>query len=111
MTTQIIIITVIILLIYYYYQQNQPHILEDSPEIKNLVKDLKRQVQHYQTLYQKRVAHDLDKNSIAIQTDNLGESKETQTPSEENIKVKEQILLTSQKNVLLEQDLKNILTE
>jgi len=84
MTTKLIIIAVIILLVYYYYQNNQPHI-QDSPETKNLVKDLKRQVQHYQKLYEDRVAKDIgsvkESNSIEIQTDNnFGDDKETQTP-------------------------------
>jgi hypothetical protein len=64
------IIVLAILLIYLYYQQNnQPNMAIDKENYDNLVKDLKRQVQHYQTLYQKRVEKDLDKKDEGIQTD------------------------------------------
>src|SRR4051812_42084585 len=86
MTKELIIIAVIICLIYYYYQQNQPNLAFDKVGYDNLIKDLKRQVQHYQKLYEDRVAKDISSvkqnKSVEIQTDNfIGESKETQTPS------------------------------
>ncbi|KLL03843.1 MAG: hypothetical protein MRERV_32c007 [Mycoplasmataceae bacterium RV_VA103A] len=59
MTKEIIIIALVILLIYLYYQQNHPSI--DKRSYDDLINDLKRQVQHYQNLYQKRVAGDIDK--------------------------------------------------
>src|SRR4051812_42692012 len=81
MTKELIIIAIIILLVYYYYQNNQPNILDNSSEIK----DLQRQVQHYQKLYQDRVAKDVrfkeNRKDIEIQTDNIGtDNQETQTP-------------------------------
>ena len=55
MTKEIIIIALIALIIYLYYQQNtQPNISDNSQQIK----ELQNQVQHYQTLYQKRVEKD-----------------------------------------------------
>ncbi|CAG8544668.1 8322_t:CDS:2 [Cetraspora pellucida] len=47
--------------------QNHPSI--DKRSYDDLIKDLKRQVQHYQTLYQKRVEKDLDKKDGGTQTD------------------------------------------
>ncbi|CAG8767098.1 2975_t:CDS:2, partial [Cetraspora pellucida] len=44
-------------IIYLYYQQNHPSI--DKRSYDDLIKDLKRQVQHYQKLYEDRVAKDL----------------------------------------------------
>src|SRR4051794_37464816 len=49
---QIIIIALIVVIIYLYYQQNNTaNISSNSQENQ----DLKQQVNHYQTLYQKRV--------------------------------------------------------
>ncbi|CFW93058.1 protein of unknown function [endosymbiont DhMRE of Dentiscutata heterogama] len=59
MTKEIIILSLIILVIYLYYQQNHPSI--DKRSYGDLIKDLKRQVSHYQGLYQKRVVEDIDK--------------------------------------------------
>ncbi|CAG8553079.1 2884_t:CDS:2 [Cetraspora pellucida] len=47
--------------------QNHPSI--DKRSYDDLIKDLKRQVQHYQGLYQKRVEKDLDKKDGGTQTD------------------------------------------
>ena len=52
----ILIIALVILVIYLYYQQNNN--LENS-ESKEQITQLQQQVQHYQTLYQKRVEKDL----------------------------------------------------
>jgi len=57
---QIIIIALVVLVIYLYYRQNQPNIKSNNQEIQNL----KQQVNHYQTLYQKRVAKDLDAETL-----------------------------------------------
>src|ERR1043166_5345235 len=69
MKTQLVIITLIIicLLAYYYYQNNQDN---------SLVKDLKKQIQHYQNIYQSLVK---EKKDFSTQTDNLGIDKNIQT--------------------------------
>ncbi|CAG8841320.1 10083_t:CDS:2, partial [Racocetra persica] len=48
-------------------EQNRSSI--DKRSYDDLIKDLKRQVQHYQGLYQKRVEKDLDKKEWGTQTD------------------------------------------
>ncbi|MEG7978427.1 MAG: hypothetical protein NY202_00435 [Mollicutes bacterium UO1] len=70
----IVIIALIILVVcsYYYQQQNQPNISNNGQEIH----DLKQQIQHYQTLYQKRVEKDLSLEQ---------EDEETQTEDEQLI--------------------------
>src|SRR4051812_25221001 len=57
----IIIITLTILAVYYAYQQNQvrPNTQLDNQENQTQIKELQQEVQHYQTLYQKRVEKDL----------------------------------------------------
>jgi predicted patatin/cPLA2 family phospholipase len=65
----IVIICLIVLVIYLYYQQNnQPNSLGNSEE---KIKNLQQQVQHYQTLYQKRVEKDLglENKEAETQTD------------------------------------------
>jgi hypothetical protein len=58
---QVIIIALIAVIIYLYYQQNnQPNISDNSLEVQ----ELKQQVNHYQTLYQKRVEKDLGSEEI-----------------------------------------------
>ena len=53
----IVIITLVVLTIYLYYRQNnQPKLASNTQEIK----ELQSQVNHYQTLYQKRVEKDLE---------------------------------------------------
>jgi uncharacterized protein YpmB len=52
---RIIIIALIVVIIYLYYQQNNQVINDNSQKIK----DLKQQVNHYQTLYENRVKKDL----------------------------------------------------
>ena len=56
----IVIIALVVLAIYLYYQKNQPNIKGNSQEIQNL----KQQLQHYQSLYQKRVEKDLDAETL-----------------------------------------------
>src|SRR3954470_20188049 len=59
MTKEVIIVALRVLVVYLYYQQNtQPNLntRSDNKEIS----ELKNQVQHYQTLYQKRVQKDLE---------------------------------------------------
>jgi len=51
----IVIICLIVVIIYLYYQQNNQEITDNSQNIK----DLKQQVNHYQTLYENRVKKDL----------------------------------------------------
>jgi hypothetical protein len=66
MTKELIILTLIVLAIYLYYQQNQqPHLYFAKKEYDNVIHDLKRQVQHYQTLYQKRINQDLEAQELA----------------------------------------------
>jgi type II secretory pathway pseudopilin PulG len=56
MTKEIIIAVLVMALIYLYYQQNtQPKLDSNSQELQVL----QQEVQHYQTLYQKRVQKDL----------------------------------------------------
>jgi DNA repair exonuclease SbcCD ATPase subunit len=59
-----IVIIVLVLAIYLYYQQTQPQTLPIQPDNKE-ISELKNQVQHYQTLYQKRVAKDLEADQSA----------------------------------------------
>ena len=54
----IIIIALIVIAIYLYYQQTQQKTLIIQPDNQELP-ELRNQVQHYQTLYQKRVARDV----------------------------------------------------
>jgi hypothetical protein len=63
MTKEIIIVSLIVLVVYLYYQQNNQSALiqPNSQELQ----DLQQQVQHYQTLYQKRVAKDLETDQSA----------------------------------------------
>jgi hypothetical protein len=64
----IAIIALIVVIIYLYYQQNnQPSISDNTQKVK----DLQQQVNHYQTLYQKRVEKDLgySQSSQATQTE------------------------------------------
>jgi hypothetical protein len=63
MTEKMIIITLIILIFYLYYQRNK-HLALIQTNNQEL-RDLQNQVQHYQTLYQKRVAKDLEVNQTA----------------------------------------------
>ncbi|CAG8510308.1 32443_t:CDS:2 [Racocetra persica] len=51
----------------FWIGQNHPSI--DKRSYDNLIQDLKRQVQHYQGLYEKRVEKDLDKKDGGTQTD------------------------------------------
>src|SRR4051794_31539802 len=58
MTKELLIITLILIVIYFYYQQNtQPTLIQPHNQE---VQELKSQLNHYQTLYQKRVAKDLE---------------------------------------------------
>jgi hypothetical protein len=80
MTKEVIIIFLVVLVVYLYYQQNnQPKLASNSQELQ----DLKQQVQHYQTLYQKRIAKDLGGENIIKQKDqnlaNLQNQKELLT--------------------------------
>src|SRR3954452_22576612 len=64
----IIIIALTILAVYYAYQQNQsvrPNTQPDNQENQVQIKKLESEVQHYQTLYQKRVEKDLAGNQEA----------------------------------------------
>ena len=89
---QIIIIALVVLVIYLYYRQNQPNIKSNNQEIQNL----KQQVNHYQTLYQKRVAKDLDAETLnsgwEIRYNQL-ESLNNQTNREKNELAKYQVLI------------------
>ena len=55
----IVIIALIILVIYLAYQQTQQKSLPIQPNSQE-IQDLKQQINHYQTLYQKRVEKDLE---------------------------------------------------
>lgn len=67
--TQILVIVLVLVALWVYHQQNnQPKLASNSQENKvsaKQVQDLQQQVQHYQTLYQKRVAKDLEKDQTA----------------------------------------------
>jgi hypothetical protein len=57
----IAIISLTAVIIYLYYQQNnQPNISDNSQKVK----ELQQQVNHYKTLYQKRVEKDLGSEEI-----------------------------------------------
>src|SRR5688572_19590342 len=104
---QIIIIALIVVIIYLAYQQNnQTNLVFDKVGYDNLVKDLKRQVQHYQTLYENRVKKDLgvqEGKEVEIQTDFSGENKETQTPLKVNYSQNTQTDLSDKQISLLTQ--------
>jgi phage shock protein A len=56
---QILLIILVLVACWVYFQQNnsnQPNVSDNSSQIS----ELKNQVQHYQTLYQKRVEKDLE---------------------------------------------------
>src|SRR4051794_6437781 len=62
MTKEVIIVALIVIVIYLYYQQNtQPNLLGNSENQEQITK-LQQELSHYQTLYQKRVAKDLEKD-------------------------------------------------
>jgi len=57
MTKELLIVALIAVILYLYYQSsNQLNLNSNSQELQ----DLKQQVQHHQTLYQKRVERDLE---------------------------------------------------
>ena len=56
MTNKILVVILILIVLYLVYQQNQPNLNNSSSQAQ----DLQQQVQHYQTLYQKRVEKDLE---------------------------------------------------
>jgi hypothetical protein len=66
MRNQEIIITIAILavLAYFYWQSRRENLNALSPENDTKLKDLQSQVNHYQTLYQKRVEKDLDAEAL-----------------------------------------------
>ena len=55
----IVIIALVVLTIYLYYQQTQSKSLNIQPD-NQVIQELKQQINHYQTLYQKRVEKDLE---------------------------------------------------
>jgi hypothetical protein len=67
MTKQLLIITLILVAIYLYYQQNNQSNLLVNSENQTQIRNLQQEVQHYQTLYQKRVAKDLEVDQTQIQ--------------------------------------------
>jgi type II secretory pathway pseudopilin PulG len=106
----IVIICLIALIVYLYYQQSkQPNISDNS----QVIQDLKQQINHYQTLYQKRVAKDLEVDQSA-QIQQLSEefqSYKTTAENEKNEIVTEkeiQIQLFQQKITDLETALLNL---
>jgi len=92
----IIIIASIVVIIYLYYQQQQeynqsPHIIE-SPNTQQLRSELN----HYQSLYQKRVQKDLDAQTLNSEWEtryNQLESLNNQTNREKNELAKYQVLI------------------
>ena len=61
--TQILIIVLVLLVLWVYFQQNnQPNLLTKN---QAQITKLQSEVQHYQTLYQKRVAKDLEVDQSA----------------------------------------------
>jgi hypothetical protein len=60
----IITITILVVLAYLYWQSRQQSLNNLSPENDTKLKDLQNQVNHYQSLYQKRVEKDLDAETL-----------------------------------------------
>ena len=94
MEKQIIIMALVLVAIYLYYQQNKTNI--QPAENNNQLQELKKQVHHYQSLYQKRVAQDLDAqtlNSAWESRYNQLENLNNQTNREKNKLAGYQVLL------------------
>ena len=66
----IVIIALIVVTIYLYYQQSNLNIqsTENKETENNQISDLQNQVQHYQSLYQKRVEKDLGYSQLSQKT-------------------------------------------
>ena len=90
----IVIIALILVAIYLYYQQNNQNI--QPIENNNQIQELRNQVKHYQSLYQKRVAKDLDAETLNSEWEiryNQLENLNNQTNREKNELAKYQVLL------------------
>ncbi|CAG8603361.1 7357_t:CDS:2 [Ambispora gerdemannii] len=85
MSKEIIIICLVIILIYLAYQQTQQKTLTIQPDNQRL-QELTNQVQHYQTLYQKRVEKDIGSDSEQVKELQLNylERLNNQTSQEKN---------------------------
>jgi hypothetical protein len=94
----LIIIALVILTIYFIYQQTQQKTLpiqSNSQELQNL----KNQVQHYQTLYQKRVERD------------IGGEKVIQLKDQKITNLESSLLNLAKQKVKGQKDAKKILNE
>src|SRR6266487_3022366 len=97
MTKEIIIIALILALLYLTYRQN--NLATSSPDNsahQTELKKLQSEVQHYQTLYQKRVAKDLEGDQtekIKELTVNLAQATEQSQLFEQKIKAQDTALM------------------
>jgi hypothetical protein len=74
------------LVIYLAYQQNQSKRLNIQPNNAE-IQDLKQQVQHYQNLYQKRVAKDVSESISQNEYDKLAQKHEDYKTLTEQLEV------------------------
>jgi len=64
MNKELIIIAIILVIAYLYWQNQQKTFPTKPAENNNQVQELKKQVNHYQSLYQKRVEKDLEAETL-----------------------------------------------
>jgi hypothetical protein len=93
----LVIITLIVLVVYLYYQQTQQKVVPIQPSSQQ-ISELKQQINHYQTLYQKRVQKDLAGN----------QEKEIQTLTANNQQLEQEKNIYQQKVGDLETSLLNL---
>ena len=99
----LIIILVAIVLGYLYQQKNQP-----KPESPTLIKNLQLEVQHYQTLYQKRVAKDLETDQ-SEKINQLIQTKELY--SQKIASLENQLIVLAQTKIKGQKDAEKLLNE
>jgi hypothetical protein len=93
----LVIIALIVLVVYLYYQQTQQKVVPIQPSSQQ-ISELKQQINHYQTLYQKRVEKDLAGN----------QEKEIQTLTANNQQLEQEKNIYQQKVGDLETSLLNL---
>jgi hypothetical protein len=93
----LVIIALIVLVVYLYYQQTQQKVVPIQPSSQQ-ISELKQQINHYQTLYQKRVQKDLAGN----------QEKEIQTLTANNQQLEQEKNIYQQKVGDLETSLLNL---
>jgi capsule polysaccharide export protein KpsE/RkpR len=92
----LVIIALIVLVVYLYYQQTQQKVVPEPNSQQ--ISELKQQINHYQTLYQKRVQKDLAGN----------QEKEIQTLTANNQQLEQEKNIYQQKVGDLETSLLNL---